>query len=206
MKTKARIILFGLVMVMALCYVNFANAESNFATGAAAQSTGAGASARLDFRIVIPEFIYFRVGSSGGTIDTVNFEPTADDVYNATSDIAATAGSGTVAVSLVSNAGGVRITPSNNSGGNGLSNGLATPNYISYAQINTATGDPALPAPELLNPGGTSVNITPNISANVTRITTTWTYTYDNPTDPPAAGTYGTAANGGQVTYTAAIP
>ena len=39
MKTKARIILLGLVMVIALCYVNFANAESNFATVAGPQST-----------------------------------------------------------------------------------------------------------------------------------------------------------------------
>ena len=49
MKTKARITLLGLVMIIALCYVNFANAESNSATG-----TGATASARLDFQIVIP--------------------------------------------------------------------------------------------------------------------------------------------------------
>ena len=38
MKTKARIILFGLVMVIALCYVSFAKADSNFATGAGPQS------------------------------------------------------------------------------------------------------------------------------------------------------------------------
>ncbi len=56
MKTKARIILLGLVMAIALCYVNFANAESNSAIGA-----GATASARLDFQIVIPPFVYFRV-------------------------------------------------------------------------------------------------------------------------------------------------
>jgi len=205
MKTKARITLFGLVMVIALCYANFANAESNVATGVAAQSGGSGASAMLNFRIVIPEFIYFRVGSSGGTIDTVNFEPTADDVYNGTAGIAATAGSGAVNVRLVSNAGGVRITPSNNSSGAGLGDGGGV-NYISYAQINSASDDPALPAPALLNSGGTSVDITPNVNANVTNITATWTYTYNNPADPPAAGIYGTAANGGQVTYTAAVP
>ena len=38
MKTKARIILFGLAMVIALFYVNFASAESNLATGAGPQS------------------------------------------------------------------------------------------------------------------------------------------------------------------------
>ena len=38
MKTKARIILFGLVMVIALCYVNFANAENNSAAGHGPQS------------------------------------------------------------------------------------------------------------------------------------------------------------------------
>jgi len=157
MKTKARIILLGLVMVIALCYVNLARAESNFATGAGPQS----AAARLDFQITIPKFVYFSVGQTGVGVDQIDFTPTVTELTTeaVTTGSGGDIGSGTVTVALISNGGGVTITPSNNSGGNGLSDGLATPNYISYAQINSASNDPAgLPAPALSNAGGTPVN------------------------------------------------
>jgi len=206
MKTKARITLLGLVMIIALCYVNFANAESNSATGAAAQSGGAGAAVNLDFQIVIPSFILFRVGTDGGTIDQIQFTPTADEVANATAGIAGTGGdlgSGTVTVSLISNAGGVDITETNNSGGNGLGDGLG--NFISYGQINTGSNNGNLPAPALSNAASNSVSITPT-AGNITVRNAQWTYTYDNPATIPEAGTYGGVTNGGRVTYTAAIP
>lgn len=205
MKTTSKIFILGLVMVMALCYTNSANAESNFATGAAAQSGGAGAAVNLDFQIVIPAFIYFRVGSDLAVIDQIVFSPTPDQVANATAGIAGVGGDlgvGTVTVSLVSNAGGVRITETN-SGVTGLADG--TGNFISYAQINTGTSDGNLPAPMLSNAASNIVNIAPT-AGNVTDRQAVWTYTYDNPATPPAAGTYGGLANGGRVTYTAAIP
>ncbi len=108
MKTKARITLFGLVMVIALCYVNFANAESNFATGGAAGSGGAGASVNLDFQITIPSFIFFRVGSSGVVIDQINFNPSATDVATPGAITTGTGGDltgGRVTVRLVSKEG-----------------------------------------------------------------------------------------------------
>ncbi len=204
MKTTSKIFILGLVMVMALCYTNSANAESNFATGAAAQSGGAGAAVNLDFQIVIPAFIYFRVGSDLAAIDQIQFAPTADEVATAatTAGTGGDLGNGTVTVSLVSNAGGVRITETN-SGVTGLADG--TGNFISYAQINTGTSDGNLPAPVLSNAASNIVNIAPT-AGNVTDRQAVWTYTYDNPATPPEAGTYGGLANGGRVTYTAAIP
>jgi hypothetical protein len=199
MKTKARIILLGLVMVIALCYVNFANAESNSATGAAAVSGGAGAPVNLDFQIIIPEFIYFQVGSDLAVIDQIEFTPTADEVANATPGIAATAasgdlGSGSVTVSLVSNAGNITITERNDHPGLGLVSGSGN---ISYVQINT--GDGAIPAPILSDAGG---NTSPIVSAGgITDLSDVWTYTYTNPGTPPLPDTYT-----GRVTYTAAIP
>ncbi len=195
-------------MVIALCYASFVRAESNFATGAAAQSSGAGASVNLDFQIVIPQFIFFRVGASGAAIDQITFTPTAAEVANATAGITGAGGdlgTGIVTVSLVSNAGGVDITESNNSAGAGLGDGAG--NFISYAQINTATNDGNLPAP-LLSDGGTNSVSIPVSAGNITNRQAQWTYTYDNPATPPEAGTYGTggAATGGRVTYTAAIP
>jgi len=206
MKTISKIIILGLVMVVALCYANPASAESDFATGAAAQSSGTGASVNLDFQIVIPQFILFRVGSSGAAIDQIGFAPTADQVANATPGIAGTGGdvgSGTVTVRLVSNAGGVDITETNNSGGSGLTDGSG--HSISYGQINTATNDGNLSAPSLSDASSNSVSILPT-SGNITVRQAQWTYTYDNPATIPEAGTYGGLANGGRVTYTAAIP
>jgi len=197
MKTTFKFFILGLVMVMALCYANPASAETAFDSGTGALS----AAARLNFEIVIPRFVYFRVGQAGIGIDTVQFDPTAEQVAEGTAGIVATSGSGDVSVSLVSNAGGVTITPTNNGSGNGLSDGGAIANYISYGQIDTSSNAGTLSAPALTNAGGTAVSITPNINANVTNISATWTYTYNNPTNPPAAGNYT-----GQVTYTAATP
>ncbi|MEA3436706.1 MAG: hypothetical protein U9R43_09595 [Thermodesulfobacteriota bacterium] len=202
MKTKARIILLGLVMAIALCYVNFANAESNFATGTAAQSGGSGASARLDFRIVIPEFIYFQVGTIAGTIDEILFTPTANEVYSGTPGIGGSGGDvggGTVSVVLVSNVGNVEIEETND-GTTGLSDGLG--NSISYTQISTTSSNAgSLPAPTLSDAGGTTVTIVPNVGTSVINRSERWTYEYNNLAVPPAAGTYT-----GQVTYTAAAP
>jgi len=193
MKTKARITLLGLVMVIALCYVNFANAESNFETGA-----GATADARLNFEIVIPPFVYFRVSAAGaGTIDTINFSPTATDVYTGGGTTAGTGGDvggGAVNVVLISNGGDVEITPSN---GGGLTNGGG--NTISYTQINTTVVG-SITAPTLTDAGGSTETIPANPSG-IINLTSVWTYEYINPATPPAAGTYTD-----QVTYTAAIP
>ena len=199
MKTKARIILLGLVMAIVFCYANSGRADSNFATGAGAQS----AAVNLDFQIVIPRFIYFRVGTVG-IVDTINFAPTATDVATPAAVTAGTggdAGGGAVNVDVVSNGGNITITETNNGGGSGLGDGGVV-NYISYAQIQTGSG--AIPAPILSN--GPVGNTSVIVSGDVTDLSDVWTYTYINPPTPPAAGTYGTAANGGQVTYTAAIP
>jgi hypothetical protein len=204
MKTTSKFFILGLVMVMALCYVNSASAESAFATGAAAQSGGAGASVNLNFQIVIPQFIYFQVGTGGGTIDQIQFAPTATDVATPGAITAGTGGDltgGRVTLRLVSNAGNIRITENNNSGSAGLGNGST---FISYSQINTATTDPNLPAPTLSDAGGNTSF--PVAVGNITNIQTDWLYTYTNPAAPPEAGTYGGLANGGRVTYTAAIP
>ena len=184
-------------MVMALCYTNSANADSDFAIGSPAT-----ASVDLDFQIVIPNFIYFRVGTAvAGTVDTITFTPTAAEVATGaiTAGAGGDAGAGAVNVDVISNGGNITITEANNGGGNGLYDGIA--NYISYAQINTGSG--AIPAPALSNG---PIGNTTTILSGVTNLSDVWTYTYTNPATPPAEGTYGGLANGGRVTYTAAIP
>ena len=169
MKTTSKIFILGLVMVMALCYANSASAESNFATGGAAASGGAGASVNLDFQITIPSFIFFRVGSSGVVIDQINFNPSATDVATPGAITTGTGGDltgGRVTVRLVSNAGNIRITETNNSIGAGLGDGSGS--FISYAQISTATNDPTLPAPTLSDAGGNTSF--PTAVGNITNI------------------------------------
>ncbi len=184
-------------MVIALCYVNFANADTDFATGA-----GATASVDLDFQIVIPRFIYFRVGTVG-SINTINFSPTATEVATGATinGTGGDAGPGAVNVEVISNGGNITITELNDGGGVGLIDGA---NNISYAQIITADTSGNISAPTLSDAGGNTSSIAP---AGVTNLSDVWTYTYTNPATPPAAGTYGgSIANGGRVTYTAAVP
>ncbi|HUI98635.1 MAG TPA: hypothetical protein VLY46_00285, partial [Usitatibacter sp.] len=57
-----------------------ANAESTTVTGAGALST----TAHLDFSIVIPRFLSFRVGTTGATIDQITFSPSAAALGNST--------------------------------------------------------------------------------------------------------------------------
>jgi len=198
MKTTSKIFILGLVMVMALCYANSAVADTDSATGA-----GATASVDLDFQIVIPSFIYFRVGTAtAGTVDVITFSPTGTDVSTPAAITAGTGGDvggGAVNVDVISNGGIITIAEANNSSTNGLGDGAG--NFISYAQINTADGG-TITAPALSDAGGNNVTI----PAGINVLSDVWTYTYTNPALPPVAGTYGTSANGGRVTYTAAIP
>ena len=170
-------------------------------------ATPLSAAARLDFQINIPGILRFRVGSDAGTIDLVQFSPTAANLGD-NSDIAGTGGDltgGEVTVDLFSNAGQVTITPTNNSGGAGLDNGLS--DTISYDEILTSSSDASvLPVPVLSDAGGTTSQPPPTSGLRVTNLTESWTYTYDNTAVYPE-GTYGgIGTQGGRVTYTAASP
>ena len=190
MKTTSKIFILGLVMVMALCYTNSANADSDFATGSPAT-----ASVDLDFQIVIPSFIYFRVGTVG-SINTINFSPTATEVATGATinGTGGDAGPGAVNVEVISNGGNITITELNDGGGSGL---ISASGNISYAQIITADTSGNISAPTLSDAGGNTSSIAP---AGVTNLSDVWTYTYTNPATPPLPDTYT-----GRVTYTAAI-
>jgi hypothetical protein len=178
-------------------------AESTSVNGA----TPLSAAARLDFQINIPGILRFRVGSDLGTIDLIQFSPTAANMGNDT-DLPGTGGDltgGEVTVDLFSNAGLITITPANNSGNAGLDNGFG--DFISYDEIITTSSDAAvLPVPVLSDTGGTASNPPATSGTRVTNLTESWTYTYDNTAVYPE-GTYGgVGTQGGRVTYTAATP
>lgn len=171
-----------------------AQAESNVTTGAGTIS----ATARVNFSITIPRFIFLQVGTgtllaANATIDTISFTPAVAVVGNGTA-VAATAGSGNlgnggVTVRIIGNAGNVTL-------GAVSAPALLTSgaNTIPWTQVSTAiTGGATHPT---INGANASFTAT----ANVVNITGTWIYSYLN-TVTPASGTYTS-----QVTYTATTP
>lgn len=160
------------------------------------------AAAALDFRIVIPSVLYFRVGNAtAGTVNELTFSPTTANVgtsaaINPTGGDAA-AGAG-VNVEIRANRGQVTITATNNVP-LGLTTGTAADGYISLATISTSSDNGDLPAPALTNAGGSTS--APTLTANkTTQRNAIWTYQYAN-ASLPSAGAYT-----GRVTYTATTP
>jgi hypothetical protein len=190
-------------------------AESNVQTGAATNAPGA--TAHVDFTIVIPKILYLRVGTgspyttgaltSVNTIDLITFSPAAGTVGNGTA-VAGTGGdlnNGVETAAIVSNSGNVTLSAT--AAGGGLSDGNG--DTIPFTQITTAattlTSGTALPAPVLTN--GTSANVV--LTAPATKFITQdakWTYSFANATVVPG-GTYGgVGVNNGRVVYTATMP
>jgi hypothetical protein len=163
------------------------SADSDLAIGAA----GTQASADLDFRIVIPQFVFFRVGSAGNTIDRVDFDLlTAAVQPGAGGNVAANGGTGDgadgdLSVQLATNVTNVTIAAS---GGN-LTSGA---NTIPFTQINAYDGA-VIPVPAFGASGNLAVGLPGALSD-------TWSYDYNNNTSY-APGTYD-----GTVTYTVTAP
>lgn len=186
---------FG-VAALGLLVMTPAVAESNFQSGAGPLN----ATARLDFRVVVPKFIRFQVGSAGATVDLVEFTVPAANVGDGT-DIARTNG-GAVPVLLQSNSGNVSLTGTTLGQ---LNNGAGE--NISFAEILSTSSDPLFNVPTLVD-GGTSaaITVTPNVGTRVINRTANWTFAYSN-TNTVGAGSYGGVnVNNGRVTYTAVLP
>jgi hypothetical protein len=211
---RTSFVIKGILAAAAAAVPLLCHAESNVQTGAATAAPGA--TAHVDFQITIPKILYLRVGTgssyttgvltSVGTVDLVQFAPTAAVVGNGTA-VAGTGGdlaNGVETAAIVSNSGNVTL---NATAGGALSNGAG--DSIPFTQITTTastlTSATALPAPVLAN--GTSANVV--LVAPATKVIqqdAKWTYAYANTTSPPA-GTYGGVnVNNGRVVYTATMP
>jgi len=192
---KKHIVTLGLLTAIGLAPLA-AQAESDSDTGGSPS-----AAARLNLRVVIPEFLYFRVGSTGGTIDRITFQPGAA-VVGDSSPVSGTggnaaAGSG-ASVRLLSNGGLVTIAETNDGGGNGL-NGTTTD--ISLTEITVSSDNSDLDTPTLSDTGGNTILASlDGGSTAVTNQSAVWTYSYDN-TTVPEADTYDV-----EITYTASTP
>ena len=211
---KTSIALKSLVGAGALMLPLMTFAESNVQTGAATAAPGA--TAHVDFTIVIPKVLYLRVGTgsayatgaltSVNTIDLITFSPAPGTVGNGTA-VAGTGGDltgGVETAAIVSNSGTVTL---NATAGGALSDGNG--DTIPFTEITTAattlTSGTALPAPVLTN--GTSSNVV--LTAPATKLIVQdakWTYKFANSANVPA-GTYGGVnVNNGRVVYTATMP
>jgi hypothetical protein len=199
MKNPCKQALIAAAISVAVAVPQLVSAEATTVTGAGTIS----ANARVDFRVVIPGVLRFRVGAPATGIDLIDFAPTSANLGDGT-DIAATTtsgdlGNGDVTVDILSNSGQITITHDTN--GAVLSDGLG--NTIPYTEILTASNDVAnLDAPGL----GTLTSTQPTLTGSLTNESAVWTYTYDN-TFAYNSGIYGGAGiNGGRVTYTASSP
>lgn len=152
--------------------------------------TGTTAQANLDFRIVIPSFVFFQIGSAG-SVDRVDYDLNVGPVQPGSGGpISATGGlgdgvDGALTVTLATNAASVSIAAS---GGN-LTGGLG--GTLPFADI-TAADTGTIPVPDF----GTTV--TPFAPGGLS-LTDTWSYTYDN-TSVYSADTYN-----GTATYTITV-
>jgi hypothetical protein len=211
---KTSIALKSLLGAGALMLPLMVSAESNVQTGTATNAPGA--TAHLDFSIVIPKILYLRVGTgsayttgaltSVNTIDLITFSPAAGTVGNGTA-VAGTGGdltNGVETAAIVSNSGSVTLNATA-LGALGDGNGDSIP----FTQITTAattlTSATALPAPVLTNGVSTNVVLTAPATKFITQ-DAKWTYSYANAASVPA-GTYGGVnVNNGRVVYTATMP
>lgn len=165
-----------------------AKAESDIQTGTGALSAGAD----LNFRVVIPRFINFRVGSTGTTVDLVEFTVAAADVGDGDAVSRTNASGAAIGVSLVSNVGNVALSADGS--GTGLSDGT---NTIPWSQISGTSSDASnFPVPVI---DGSATTLTAPTSGVISR-SADWTFVYENDA-VLGAGTYD-----GTVTYTASSP
>jgi hypothetical protein len=154
----------------------------------------------LDFRVVIPGVMRFRVGTDAAdAVNEVLFEPSVGDIGTGGNVTATT--NGIVTVSIFSNAGLITITPTNDTA-NTLGLTTVAGDDIPYSEIALEQSNAAFANPPLNNAGGTPTSPTPNLgNGKVTNYPSeTWSYFYDNDEVYPVGEYTGT------VTYTATSP
>jgi hypothetical protein len=208
MKTKTLILKAAVALAVAAPL--FANAESQFTTGAGTPIT---ASAHLDFQIIIPKVLFLQVGTgtanaTNATINQIAFTVPAVNVGDSSvisaSALSGDLGNGQVTARVIGNNGTITFTSATLGP---LTN--ATGDTISYSQIATSvlanTSLVALAHPALVDGATSTVTLTP-AAGKVMNRDAKWTFTYLNQ-NVVAPGTYGGVnANNSRVTYTASMP
>jgi hypothetical protein len=200
--------LLALAALAAACLAPQARAESNLQTGGG----GVTATARLDFRVVVPKVLFLQVGTgtsmaANNAVNIIDFQVPAANVGDA-SAIGATVssgdqGNGTVTARVIGNNGNVTLTSTTTGA---LDNGAG--DTISFGQIATSatvlSSATPLAAPALVD--GATTSTTVPAAGKIVNRDARWTFSYLNGAIVPP-GTYGGVnANNGRVTYTASMP
>lgn len=218
-RKQASFLVAGALAVALALPAGTALAESNVITAAGT------ASARLNFSVVIPKFLFLQVGTgtafaNNTGIDIIEFNMTSAiaSIGNGIAQSATTGGNvspGVVTARVVGN-GFTAATNLTATTLGAMSNGTQTLSWSEIAVLAPAalTGVTPAPASTLAHPGTLSnpFSDTGNTSVSLTPVNgvinqgAQWTFQYKNAT-VPAAGTYGlNVANKGQVTYAIALP
>lgn len=194
--------LIKLAAALAVATPLMASAESQLVTGAGS------ATARLDFRVIVPRVLFLGVGTgaaglaTNATIDLVTFDYTTNPAAVGTGAAAGAITGNVVPVRVLGNNGQVSLTAATTGA---LSNGSG--DTIAWSEITATTNLAALPSPVIPATGtGAASNVTLSSGTKITDRSANWTFSYAN-SAVVAPGTYGaTVANNGRVTYTAAMP
>lgn len=167
-------------------------------------------SARLDFKINIDKFIYFRLGNAT-SVETVNLT-TIPSIPTGTTPVTPTNGNNkaviwngsapsfvsttvSLPVQVLSNAGQVSIKTTVNSP---LTNASSS---LPFSAITITSSDSNLPAPPVPDTGsGSSVNVTPTSYGLVTSRNANWAFAY-NSSQALIPGVYA-----GELLFTASAP
>ena len=166
-----------------------AYAESDITTGAGALT----ATARLDFRVIVPKVLFLQVGTGTAfadvaTIDRVDFTLTAAQATSGAA-VAGVSTGGAINARVLGNGGTVTFGAVGTVGG--LTNGAQT---IPWSEIApTATGG------TLIHPAISGATSALAATAGVVNSSTVYSFNYSN-TNVVAAGQYD-----GRVTYTASV-
>lgn len=166
-----------------------AEAASNSATGTGALSTNV----TMGFNVVIPRFVFLRVGSAA-SVNTLVYSPSVDDLVSSAA-VAATGGdtglgNSNVTVQVFGNAGNVTLAASNLTS---LTSGSNTIPTSTLARTNP-TGNITVPA--------FGANVVLTAVSGVVNEAGSWRYTWSN----PASTIYPAGTYVGTATYTATTP
>lgn len=177
MKKKTMMKAVGMVLVLLLGFTGTVWADS-------ASSLTGDNDVQLDFKVVIPNVIYFRVGNAvAGNIDTVTLQ---DDNFDLLDGSGFT---GSIEVELISTSGDVNIEAS---GGNLQDSSTFT--TIPFSDITVTSS--VITAPAFGN------TVSSGVGGAVVNAIDTWNFAYAwTSASPPPSGVYD-----GTVTYTVTIP
>lgn len=193
-------LLLKTTLALALTSPLLASAESQLVVGGSSAAT-----ARLEFRVIVPRVLFLGVGtgagglSTDGTVDTVTFDFTTNPAAVGAGTAAAAITGNVVPVRVIGNNGQVTLAASTLGA---LTN--ATGDTIPWSQITATTNLAELPSPVIPDTGpGLASDVILSSGTKVTDRSANWTFSYAN-SNVVAPGTYGTT--NGRVTYTASMP